>query len=118
MNTSDLYDKEAQQGAKALPAWYRLFLVPRRTGVIAMAVGILDSTILAVGDQFRALVDTHPPASFHSLFLGLVMTTAALCVFTLHIPTAVGIGDDMMLFSWHTLTPYVPWDSRQRIRPH
>ena len=101
MNTSDLYDKEAQQGAKALPAWYRLFLVPRRTGVVAMAVGVLNGAILAVGDQFRALVDTHPPASFHSLFLGLIVTAATLCVFALHIPTTVGIGDDMMFFSCH-----------------
>jgi hypothetical protein len=34
-----------------------------------MAVGILDGTILAVGNQFRTLVDTHPPASFHSLLV-------------------------------------------------
>ena len=101
MNTSDLYDKEAQQGAKALPAWYRLFLVPRRTGVIAVAVGVLDGAILAVRNQFRSLIDAHPPASFHSFLLGLVMTTAALCVFTLHIPATVGIGDDMMFFSCH-----------------
>ena len=101
MNTSDLYDKEAQQGAKALPAGYRLFLVPRRTGVIAVAVGVLDGAILAVRNQFRTLVNTHPPASFHSLFLGLIVTAAALCVFTLHIPTTVGIRDDMMFFSCH-----------------
>ena len=63
-----------------------------------MAVGILDGAILAVGNQFRTLVDTHSPASFHSLFLGLVMTTAALCVFTFHIPTTIGIGDDMLFF--------------------
>ena len=101
MNTSDLYDKEAQQGAKALPAWYRLFLVPRRTGVIAVAVGILDGAILAVGNQFRALVDTHPPTGFHRFLFGVIVTAAALCVLTSHVPTAVGIGDDMMLFSWH-----------------
>ena len=69
-----------------------------------MAVGVLDGAILAVGNQFRSLVDAHPPASFHSLFLGLVMTTAALCVFTFYIPTTVGIGDDMMFFSGHNVT--------------
>ena len=66
-----------------------------------MAVGVLNGAILAVGDQFRALVATHPPASFHSLFLGLIVTAATLCVFALHIPTTVGIGDDMMFFSCH-----------------
>lgn len=83
-----------------------------------MAVGILDGTILAVGNQFRALVDTHPPTGFHRFLLGVIVTAAALCVLTLHVPTSVGIRDDMMFFSRHTLTPYVPWDSRQRIRPH
>ena len=53
-----------------------------------MAVGILDSTILAVGNQFRPLVDTHPPTGFHSFLLGVIVTAAALCVLTLHIPTA------------------------------
>lgn len=83
-----------------------------------MAVGILDSTILAVGNQFRPLVDTHPPTGFHSFLLGVIVTAAALCVLTLHIPPTVGIWYNMVFFSGHTLTPYVPWDSRQHIHPH
>lgn len=83
-----------------------------------MTVGILDGSIFAVGNQFRTLVDTHPPTGFHRFLLGIIVTTAALCVLTLHIPTTVGIWDNMVFFSWHTLTPYVPWDSRQRIHPH
>ena len=66
-----------------------------------MAIGILNCSILAMGNQLGTLIDTHSPPGIHGLFLGLIMTTAALCVFTLHIPTAVGIGDDMMFFSCH-----------------
>ena len=66
-----------------------------------MAVGVLNGAILAVGNQFRALVDTHPPTGFHRFLLGVIVTTAALCILTLHIPTTVGIGDDMMFFSCH-----------------
>lgn len=66
-----------------------------------MTIGILDSAVLAVGNQFRTLVDAHSPSGFHSFLLGLVMAAAALCVFALHIPTAVGIGDNMMFFSCH-----------------
>src|SRR5699024_6618071 len=79
---------------------------------------VLNGAILAVGNQFRSLVDAHPPASLHGLFLSLVMTTAALCVFTLHIPTSVGIRDNMMFFSCHVLTPYEPWGSTLRTRLH
>ena len=53
-----------------------------------MAVRILNCSILAMGDQLGTLVDAHSPPGIHGLFLGLKMTTAALCVFTLHIPTA------------------------------
>ncbi len=53
-----------------------------------MAIGILNCSILAVGDQLGTLMDAHSPPGIHGLFLGLIMTTAALCVFTLHIPTA------------------------------
>ena len=66
-----------------------------------MAVGILDSTILAVGNQFRPLVDTHSPPGIHGLFLGVVMTAAAFSVFTLYIPTSVWVGNYMMFFSCH-----------------
>ena len=70
-----------------------------------MAVGILDSAILAVWNQFSTLIDAHSPPGIHGLFFCVVMTAAALCVFALHIPTAIGIGDDMVFFSWHTVTP-------------
>ena len=53
-----------------------------------MAIGILNCTILAMGDQLGTLIDAHSPPGIHGLFLGLIMTTAALCVFTPHIPTA------------------------------
>ena len=53
-----------------------------------MAIGILNCSILAMGNQLGTLIDTHSPPGIHGLFLGLIMTTAALCVFTLHIPTA------------------------------
>ena len=53
-----------------------------------MAIRILNCSILAVGDQLGTLIDAHSPPGIHGLFLGLIMTTAALCVFTLHIPTA------------------------------
>lgn len=66
-----------------------------------MAVGILDSTILAVGNQFRPLVDTHPPTGFHSFLLGVIVTAAAFSVFTLYIPTSVWVGNYMMFFSCH-----------------
>ena len=49
-----------------------------------MAIRILNCSILAMGDQLGTLIDAHSPPSIHGLF----MTTAALCVFTLHIPTA------------------------------
>lgn len=58
-----------------------------------------------MGNQLGTLIDAHSPPGIHGLFLGIVVTTAALCVFTLHIPTAVGIGNDMMFFSWHGLPP-------------
>ena len=70
-----------------------------------MASRILNCSILEMGNQLGTLIDAHSSPGIHGLFLGLIMPTAALCVFTLHIPTAVGIGDDMMFFSWHTVTP-------------
>ena len=83
-----------------------------------MAVRILDGSVLTVGDEFRALVDAHPPTGFHSLLLGVVMTAAAFSVLALHIPTAVGIWNDMMFFSCHMLIPCVPWGSIQHSRLH
>ena len=53
-----------------------------------MAIGILNCIILAMGNQLGTLIDAHSPPGIHGLFLGLKMATAALCVFTLHIPTA------------------------------
>ena len=66
-----------------------------------MAVRILDASIFAMGNKFRSLVNAHSPASFHSLLLGTVMTTAALGVLALHVPSPIGIGDNMMFFSYH-----------------
>ena len=53
-----------------------------------MAIRILNCSILAMGNQLGTLIDAHSPPGIHGLFLGLKMATAALCVFTLHIPTA------------------------------
>lgn len=53
-----------------------------------MAIRILNCSILAMGNQLGTLIDAHSPPGIHGLFPGLIMTTAALCVFTLHIPTA------------------------------
>lgn len=53
-----------------------------------MAIGILNCSILAMGNQLGTLIDAHSPPGIHGLFFGAVMTTAALCVFTLHIPIA------------------------------
>ena len=66
-----------------------------------MAAGVLDGTVLAVGNQFRPLVDAHPPAGVHSLLLGVIVPTAALRVLALYLPVPAGVGNNMMFFSRH-----------------
>lgn len=83
-----------------------------------MAVRILDGAILAVGNQFRSLVDAHSATGIHRFLLGVIMTAAALGIFPLHIPTTVGIRDNVMFFSCHVLTPYEPWGSILHTRLH
>lgn len=52
-----------------------------------MAIGILNCSILAMGNQLGTLIDAHSPPGIHGRFFGVVMTAAAFSVFLLHVPT-------------------------------
>jgi len=70
-----------------------------------MAVCGLDASIHTVDNELGALISADLSSSIHSLFLGCKMTTGALSAATLHIPTSVGIVNDMMRRTCHINYP-------------
>ena len=82
-----------------------LLLTLRRTGVATVAVCRLDTSVHAMDNELGALVSTDLSSSVHSLFLGCEMTTGALRAATLHVPTPVGIVNDMMRRTCHINYP-------------
>ena len=70
-----------------------------------MTVGSLESSVLPVDDELSFAVDAHLPARRLRVGLGVIVTTGALGIFPLDIPTAVGIGDDMMFLPRHKPHP-------------
>ena len=82
-----------------------LLLTLRRTGVATVAVCRLDTSVHAMDNELGALVSTDLSSGVHSLFLGCEMTTGALSAATLHVPTPVGIVNDMMRRTCHINYP-------------
>ena len=82
-----------------------LLLSLRRTRIVAVAVCGLDAPVYTVDNELGALVSTDLSSGVHSLFLGCEMTAGALRAATLHIPTPVGIVDDMMRRTCHINYP-------------
>ena len=70
-----------------------------------MAVSGLDASIHTVDNELGALVSADLSSSIHSLFFGCKMATGALSATTLHIPTSVGIVNDMMRRTCHMNYP-------------
>ena len=77
----------------------------RRARIIPVAVCGLDASIHAVDNELGALVSADLSSGIHSLFLGCEMTTGALRAAALHIPTPVGIVNDMMRRTCHINYP-------------
>ena len=82
-----------------------LLLTLRRTGVATVAVCRLDTSVHAMDNELGALVSTDLSSGVHGLSLGCEMTTGALSAATLHVPTPVGIVNDMMRRTCHINYP-------------
>ena len=61
-----------------------------------MAVCGLNTSVHTVDNEFSALISAYLPSFVYSLFLGCKMATGTLSAATLHIPTSVGIVNNMM----------------------
>ena len=70
-----------------------------------MAVCGLDASIHTMDNELGALISADLSSGIHSLFLGCEMTTGALRAAALHIPTSVGIVNDMMRRTCHINYP-------------
>ena len=73
-----------------------------------MAVCGLDTSVHTVNNEFSALISADLSSCVYGLFLGCKMAAGTLSAATLHIPTSVGIVNDMMSRTSHTITPCVP----------
>ena len=69
---------------------------PRRKGIIAMAIFLLDPAVAAVNEKLSALVFTNLPALIYNLAICSEMCTGPLGTALLDVPTAVRIRHNMM----------------------
>ena len=90
----------------------------RRMRVSSMAIRRLNTTVQPMNDKLSALVSADLSSSIYCLFLGGIVATGALSSATFYIPATIGIMNDMMRRTSHTITPCVHWDSRLHNRPH
>lgn len=97
---------------------YHPKLALRRTRISAMTVSRLNATIQPVNDKFGALIAADFSSSIYCLLLSGVVAAGTLGSTTFHIPTPVGIVNNMMRRTSHIITPYVLRDSRLHNRPH
>lgn len=66
-----------------------------------MAVCGLDASVHTVNNEFGALISADLSSCVYGLFLGCKMAAGTLSAATLHIPTSVGIVNDMMRRTCH-----------------
>ena len=78
-----------------------LRLAFRRARVVAVAIRGLDASVHTVDDEFSTLILTDLSSCGYCFFLGLKMTAGTLGAVTLHIPTSIGIVNDMMRRTCH-----------------
>ena len=78
-----------------------LRLAFRRTRVVAVAIRGLDASVHTVDDKFGTLILTDLSSCGYCFLLGLKMTAGTLGTVTLHIPTSIGIVNDMMRRTCH-----------------
>ena len=90
----------------------------RRMRVSSMAIRRLNTTVQPMNDKLSALVSADLSSSIYCLFLGGIVATGALSSATFYIPATIGIVNDMMRRTSHTIPPCVPWDSKLHNRPH
>ena len=80
----------------------------RRMRVPSMAIRRLNTTVQPMNDKLSALVSADLSSSVYCLFLGGIVATGALSSATFYIPATIGIVNDMMRRTSHTITPCVP----------
>ena len=73
-----------------------------------MAIRRLNTTIQPMNDKLGTLVSADLSSSIYCLFLGGIVATGALSSATFYIPATIGIVNDMMSRTSHTITPCVP----------
>ena len=70
-----------------------------------MAVSGLDASVHTVNNELGALIAANFSPCVYSLFLGCKMAAGTLSAATLHIPTSVGIVNNMMRRPCHVNYP-------------
>ena len=80
-------------------------LTLRRARIVPMAVCGLDTSVHAVNNELGDLISTDLSSSVYSLLLGCKMAAGTLSAATLHIPTSVGIVNNMMRRTRHINYP-------------
>lgn len=80
--------------------------------VISVAIGALDFAVFSVDDQFGPLVTADLATGIDSLSLGVPVAARTLTTASFYIPTTIGIRNNMMGVSCHTITPCVLRNSR------
>ena len=77
----------------------------RRARIVPMAVCGLDASVHTMNNELGALVSANLSSCAYGLFLGGKMAAGALSAATLHIPTSIGIVNDMMRRTCHINYP-------------
>ena len=72
-----------------------------------MTIWILDCAILFVNNQFRLLVFAHFPTKINGVLFFVKMLDGSLTTTFLYIPATIFVGNHMMRFSWHGISPLV-----------
>ena len=73
-----------------------------------MAIRRLNTTIQLMNDKLGTLVSADLPSGIYCLLFSGIVATGALGSATFYIPATIGIVNDMMSRTSHTITPCVP----------
>lgn len=79
----------------------------RRMRVPSMAIRRLNTTIQPMNDKLGALVSADLSSGIYCLLLSGIVATGALSSATFYILATIGIVNDMMRRTSHTITPCV-----------